>query len=46
MKRTRRPCDAKTLPTQMADAQLTDVKGGASMVEYALLLVANQKPHN
>jgi hypothetical protein len=44
MKRTRRPCDAKTIPTQMADAQLTDVKGGASMVEYALLLFAKQKP--
>ena len=46
MKRTRRPCDAKAIPTQMLDAQLTNVKGGASMVEYALLLVAHQKPHN
>jgi len=46
MKRSRRPCDARTLPTQMADAQLTDVKGGASMVEYALLLFASQKPRN
>jgi hypothetical protein len=40
MKRTRRPSDPKpsATPSTLDDARLADVKGGASMVEYALIV--------
>jgi hypothetical protein len=41
MKRTRRPSDLKTqIPQTLDESALAGIKGGASMVEYALIAAA------